>query len=165
MLPLWMLKDLKVQKYQKVGLAFIFSLATVCVVLDIVRTAEALASNQALYTILEINFVVIISCLPTYRVLLNFGKGSTKSSPSGYGSTRKSSVLSLKLPRGLSSWKRMDNSNSPKSEKITSLPPREADLESGIELGVKGSKSSAANSEQELVEPLDLTQGRSGRYR
>jgi hypothetical protein len=68
-LPLWILKDLKMSMKQKLGLAFIFCLATICIALDIVRVVEALGSNQALYTILEINFVVIICCLPTYRAL------------------------------------------------------------------------------------------------
>ena len=70
-LPLWRLKDLQVGKAQKASLAFIFSFAFVCVALDILRTVEAVANNPALYTVLEINFVVIISCLPTYRAVLN----------------------------------------------------------------------------------------------
>lgn len=69
-LPLYMLKDLKMNIKQKVSLALMFSLAIFCVALDILRVVEAVASNQALYTVLEINMVVIISCLPTYRSLL-----------------------------------------------------------------------------------------------
>ena len=69
-LPFWMLRDLKVSMPQKLGLAFLFSFAIVCVALDIVRVVEAISQNQALYTVIEINFVVIISCLPTYRALL-----------------------------------------------------------------------------------------------
>lgn len=81
-LPFWMLKDLKITKYQKLGLAFIFSLAGFCVALDIARTVQAVAQNQALYTILEINFAVIISCLPTYRALLNISQQRTSYRPS-----------------------------------------------------------------------------------
>ena len=77
-----MLKDLKISISQKVGLAFIFSLAIVCVALDIVRVIEAVKLNQALYTIIEINFVVIISCLPTYRALLGIGQRRKSSRPS-----------------------------------------------------------------------------------
>ena len=66
-----MLKDLKVGTPQKLGLAFIFSFATVCIALDIVRVVEAVSQHQALYTVIEINLVVVISCLPTYRTLLN----------------------------------------------------------------------------------------------
>ena len=81
-LPIWMLKDLKISISQKVALAFIFSLAIVCVALDIVRVIEAVKQNQALYTIIEINFVVIISCLPTYRALLGIGQRRKSSRPS-----------------------------------------------------------------------------------
>ena len=73
-LPLWMVKRLKISTGQKLGLAFIFSLATVCVVFEILRTVEALRHEQALYTILEVNFFVIISCLPTFRALLNIDR-------------------------------------------------------------------------------------------
>ena len=82
-LPIWMLKDLKISMAQKIGLAFIFSLAIVCVALDIIRVIEAVKQNQALYTIIEINFVVIISCLPTYRALLGIGQRRKSSRPSG----------------------------------------------------------------------------------
>ena len=77
-----MLKDLKITKYQKLGLALIFSLAGFCVTLDIVRTVQAIAGKQTLYTILETNCVVIISCLPTYRALLNIGQQRTSYRPS-----------------------------------------------------------------------------------
>lgn len=73
-LPFWMIRDLKIRMSQKLGLAFIFSFAIVCVALDIVRVVEAVSQNQALYTIIEINLVVIISCLPTYRTLLGIGQ-------------------------------------------------------------------------------------------
>ena len=81
-LPFWMLRDLKISIPQKIGLVFIFSLAIVCVALDIVRVVEAVNQNQALYTIIEINFVVIISCLPTYRALLGMGRRRKLSRPS-----------------------------------------------------------------------------------
>lgn len=73
-LPYWMLRDLKIGIYKKLGLAFIFSFAIVCVALDIVRVVEAISQNQALYNIIEINLVVVISCLPTYRTLLGVQK-------------------------------------------------------------------------------------------
>lgn len=81
-LPLWMLKDLKIRSRQKIGLAFIFSLATFIVALDILRTVQAAAGKQALYTILEINFAVIVSCLPTYRALLAIGQKRTSNKAS-----------------------------------------------------------------------------------
>lgn len=88
-LPWWMIKDLNVNKAQKIGLALIFSVATVCVVLDIVRTVEAVSQHQALYTILEINFVVIMSCLPTYRALMTiFQRHKSSRRPSGSSAWR-----------------------------------------------------------------------------
>lgn len=82
-LPLWMLRELKIGVSQKLGLALIFSFAIVCVALDIVRVVEALSQNQALYTIIEINLVVVISCLPTYRTLLSI-RQRNKSSRQSY---------------------------------------------------------------------------------
>ena len=76
-----MIKDLKIIRPQKIGLAFIFSFALVCVALDIVRTVEAVAQHQALYTIIEINLVVIISCLPIYRTLLNIFERTKSTRP------------------------------------------------------------------------------------
>ena len=77
-----MLKGLKISTVQKIALGFVFSLAIVCVVLDIVRVIEAVVQNQALYTIIEINFVVIISCLPTYRALVGMKKRKESQRPS-----------------------------------------------------------------------------------
>jgi hypothetical protein len=92
-LPLWMIRDLRMKARQKIALAFIFSLATFCIALDILRVVEALASNQNLYTVLEINMVVIISCLPTYGTLLTIRDRirGRKASYSGYpGGSRRS---------------------------------------------------------------------------
>ncbi|KAK4691594.1 hypothetical protein P7C71_g5434, partial [Lecanoromycetidae sp. Uapishka_2] len=82
-LPFWMLKDLKIDRSQKIGLGLIFSVALVCVALDIVRTVEAVAQHQALYTIIEINLVVIMSCLPAYRALLTIFQRRKASRPKG----------------------------------------------------------------------------------
>ena len=73
-LPFWMLGDLKITMPQKLGLAIIFSVAFVCIALDIVRVVEAISQHQALYTVIEINLVVVISCLPTYRTLIGVRK-------------------------------------------------------------------------------------------
>ena len=78
---------------QKLGLASIFSFATVVITLDILRTVEAIGFSQALFTIVETNFAVIIYCLPTYRALLNLKQiklGSSKKS-SRYGDWSRSS--------------------------------------------------------------------------
>ena len=98
-LPLWMLRTLQLQKRQKTGLAFVFSLATFTVILDILRTAMAVQQQQALYTVLEINFAVVVSCLPTFQALLVLHR-RLRSAPtpyysgsgSGSGGRRKSSL-------------------------------------------------------------------------
>ena len=138
-----MLKDLKIQKLQKLGLGFIFSFAIVCIAFDILRTVQAVAQNQALYTILEINFVVIISCLPTYRALLNLGQ------------TRKST-----RPSQLSSWKATGNSLPLRSQDGDGKPLR-GDLESGTEMSSRGIQVTkgftVSNGERDpyALEPLD----------
>lgn len=100
-LPLWMIKDLKITRSQKIGLALIFSLAGFCVVFDIVRTVESLAQQQALYTVLEINLFVIVSCLPTYRALLNIGR-----------------QLSSNRPTKLSNWTTIENGKSKEGSEL-----------------------------------------------
>lgn len=83
-----MLKGLHLRLAQKLGLALVFSFALVVVALDILRTVEAIYLNQAIFTILETNFAVIICCLPSYRIMLNIKRmrlGSSRGR-SGYGS-------------------------------------------------------------------------------
>lgn len=99
-LPLWMLKNLKIRPRQKVGLALIFSLAIFIVALDILRTAQAAAGNQALYTVLEINFAVIVSCLPTYRALLTIGQKRTTNKASKMSSYARKSMGNGRAFRG-----------------------------------------------------------------
>ena len=95
-LPLWMVKDLNINVKQKLGMVFIFSLALFCIALDILRTVEALAANQALYTVLEINMVVIIDCLPTYSTILSWRRRRMELKRKGqsymYGSGRTDSA-------------------------------------------------------------------------
>ena len=130
-----MLKDLKIKLAQKIGLAFVFSLATICVVLDIVRTVEAIDSNQALYTVLEINFVVIVSCLPTYRALLNLGQAGRSRKPSQYSSGSRLSAFSpWRRPSVFSSWKKMENGSWSNGQGRPNHHPSRDDLEDGIEL-------------------------------
>ena len=64
-LPLWMLHGLQIAPSQKIGIAFIFSLAFACFVLCIMISIESLNQDRALYTILAVNLNVIASCLPT----------------------------------------------------------------------------------------------------
>lgn len=125
-LPLWMIKDLKITLPQKIGLIFIFCLAFVCIALDILRVVEAVAHHEALYTIIEINFVVIISCLPTYRALLGINKRRKSTAASG----SKSRTLS-----GSHAWRSIDRGVASESEDKQPIRSKEA---SDIEMGGKG---------------------------
>ncbi len=125
-LPLWMIKDLKITLPQKIGLIFIFCLAFVCIALDILRVVEAVALNQALYTIIEINFVVIISCLPTYRALLGINKRRKSTAASG----SRSRTLS-----GSHAWRSIDRGVASESEDKQPIRSKEA---SDIEMGRNG---------------------------
>ena len=68
-LPIWMLKDLKISISQKVGLAFIFSLAIVCVALDIVRVIEAVKQIKHFTPLLR---STSLSSFPAYQHTAHF---------------------------------------------------------------------------------------------
>ncbi|MCJ1478831.1 hypothetical protein MMC13_007515 [Lambiella insularis] len=112
-LPLWMLHRMKLRPLQRAGLAFVFSFATVIVAIDILRTAESIAGNQVLYIILEINFSVIIACLPTFRALFNlkgardYSRNTSRFRGSGLDLGRKFSNWSIPSM----SWKSRSNSS------------------------------------------------------
>ena len=134
-LPLWQLKELHVKLRQKIALAFVFSVALICVILDIVRTVEAIHSNQALYTVLEINFVVIVSCFPTYRALLSLGQQERSRKPSQYSSGSRPSVFSSwRRPSVFSSWKKMENAAWSNGQGRSGSRPDANDVENGIEM-------------------------------
>ncbi|KAF2727298.1 hypothetical protein EJ04DRAFT_505926 [Polyplosphaeria fusca] len=73
-LPLFMLPHIKIRRSQKIGLGFIFCICFVTIGLEILRVIQTLPGgifgNTILYGILESNFSVIVSCIPTYRSLL-----------------------------------------------------------------------------------------------
>jgi len=77
-LPLWMIYQLKLRTSHKIGLAFVFTLAFVDIVFDILRTIYTVNGGalalDTLWDILEPTIAVIISCLPTYTVLLKSSK-------------------------------------------------------------------------------------------
>ena len=79
-LPLVMIARIQTRLSQKLGLAVVFSVAIVAVVLDILRTVKTLKggafSYSILYSVIESAFTVIVSCLPAYRVMLGL-KGRT----------------------------------------------------------------------------------------
>ena len=167
-LPLWQLKQLRVKLSQKIALAFVFSVAMICVILDIVRTVEAIDSNQALYTVLEINFVVIIFCLPTYRALLSLGQQERSRKPSQYSSGSRPSVFSSwrrpsmpaswRRPSVLSSWKKMENGAWSNGQARSGSGPDANDLENGIEMNphvIRTSKGFVVS--EELRDPFAMS--------
>ena len=91
-LPMRILWSLHITRRQKFALASVFSLATVVIIFAIVRavetlstlTPEALASLEGsdpisltLFSALESQIAVIVSCLPTFRVLILGASGNT----------------------------------------------------------------------------------------
>ncbi|MCJ1397191.1 hypothetical protein MMC11_000383 [Xylographa trunciseda] len=162
-LPLWMLKGLKMKISQKLGLIFVFSFALLIVALDILRTVEAISGNQILYTILEINFAVIISCLPTFRSLLNV-KQTRKSSRSGAGSSRQLSNWSRsKGSKKFSNISNLSNLNAQGDRRFSKISdddrPLRDDLESAVSFpanSIQYSKGFAVTNEQIEPETLEL---------
>ncbi|KAI9839027.1 MAG: hypothetical protein M1837_002281 [Sclerophora amabilis] len=96
-LPLRILCTLRITTRQKIGLAGLFSLAIIIITFAIVRAAKSsgtLVPNDisslvksdpttlTLYTILEATVAVIVSCLPTFRVLfVNHSDSNPANSP------------------------------------------------------------------------------------
>ena len=130
-MPFWMLKGLKITVAQKMALGFIFSLAIVCVVWDIVRVIEAVNQNQALYTIIEINLVVIISCLPTYRALLGMKKRRESRRPSGSYPWRSVDGAFAQSGHGKQSRLRGSDASEVRSDTMPIQGPQELDLMEG----------------------------------
>ena len=72
-LPLWMLWGLQMRTIQKISLSCVFLLAVIDIIFDTIRTAYTVRPGfPAPYTdfdALVVSIAVIISALPTYRVL------------------------------------------------------------------------------------------------
>ena len=70
-LPLWMLRTLHMRTSHKIGLAWIFSLGIIIIILDILRTVESIGSSPfsevAVYDIVENSMALIVSSISTYR--------------------------------------------------------------------------------------------------
>ncbi|PVH94103.1 hypothetical protein DM02DRAFT_540184 [Periconia macrospinosa] len=105
-LPISILRSLKMGIKQKLGLSFVFALVLIIVVLDILRTVYTLDQNlkegqdaNALWGVLEPSIAVIVCALPCYRGLLNFHTGTTQNN----------SKFSIGHP---SSWSRLFKSSS-----------------------------------------------------
>ena len=73
-LPLYMLKQLqKIPRAQKIGLASLFSIATIVIIFDILRAVYALGVGvvalDSVWDVLEPSIAVMVSALPIYRAL------------------------------------------------------------------------------------------------
>ncbi|MCJ1247924.1 hypothetical protein MMC30_005139 [Trapelia coarctata] len=128
-LPIWMIKDLKVSMRQKLGLVFVFSIATVIVVLEIIRTIESLNLNIVLMVTLEINLAVIVSCLPTYRALLCLGQQRHPSRTTKYKKPPKVSWL-----RSISSGPTKVKSDNSDHSDTTQLTPESIYVTKGYKI-------------------------------
>ena len=96
-LPLRILWNLRITRRQKLGLATIFSLATIVIIFAVVRAVEtsstltpsALVSlnggdpiSLTLFSTLESTIAVIVSCLPTFRVFILGHQNNSNNRPS-----------------------------------------------------------------------------------
>ena len=81
-LPMCFLQGLKLQIGKKIGVASLFSLGLVVIVIDAIRLATGdgggVVSQASLYNALEPSIAVLVSCLPTYRSLFRSEPGSSK---------------------------------------------------------------------------------------
>ncbi|KAL8872274.1 MAG: hypothetical protein Q9174_002070 [Haloplaca sp. 1 TL-2023] len=73
-LPWYVIRRVQISRAKKLGLVAIFSVVLITIACDILRTIKSIDqgafSDSALYTFLEVTLAVIVSTLPTYRVLL-----------------------------------------------------------------------------------------------
>ena len=77
-LPIYMLRSIQIPRRQKIGLGIIFSLGTIIIMFEILRFLEFLPATDSgssltmpvLWSVLETNVAIVVSCLPVYRTLL-----------------------------------------------------------------------------------------------
>lgn len=100
LLPLGILRKLRIRKTQKLGLVLVFSVCLLTIALELFRFVRNITgdetTNNVLYAVINANLVVIISCTPTYRSLWKLWQksrpktASATSSSEGYARPRKS---------------------------------------------------------------------------
>ena len=100
LLPLGMLRKLRVRKTQKLGLVLVFSVCLLTIALELFRFVRNLTgddtTNNVLYAVINANLTIIVSCTPTYRSLWKLWQksrakiSSDTSSSEGYARPRKS---------------------------------------------------------------------------
>ena len=87
-LPLWMIRGLKMRTKKRIGLACLFSLALIVIALDCFRIAfgdgGGIISLACLWDVLEPSIAVIVSALITYRALFPSAGKSSKRKPRVY---------------------------------------------------------------------------------
>lgn len=103
LLPLHLLRKLRVRPQQKFGLAVIFSLGTIIIAFAFVRLAQVTKATSnpdpatladgpvllSMWSHIESSVSLIVATLPAFRYLLNSNAGRTRSGPSAppaYGS-------------------------------------------------------------------------------
>ena len=77
-LPIYMLRSIQIPFRQKIGLGIIFGLGTIIIMFEILRFLEFLPATDGgdsltmpvLWSVLETNVAIVVSCLPIYRTLL-----------------------------------------------------------------------------------------------
>lgn len=100
LLPLGILRKLRIRKTQKLGLVLVFSVCLLTIALELFRFVRNLTgdetTNNVLYAVINANLTIIISCTPTYRSLWKLWQksrsklSSDESSSEGYARPRKS---------------------------------------------------------------------------
>lgn len=87
LLPLGMLRNLKIRKTQKLGLLLVFSVCLLTIALELFRFVRNITgdrtTNNVLYAVVNANLTVMISCTPTYRSLWTLWQRSRSRASSG----------------------------------------------------------------------------------
>lgn len=101
LLPLGILRKLRIAKTQKLGLVLVFAVSLLTIALELFRFVRNITgdetTNNVLYAVINANLTVIISCTPTYRSLWKLWQKSrpktasaTSSEEGAYARPRKS---------------------------------------------------------------------------
>ena len=86
-LPLGMLRTIRMRLSQKIGLSVLFSLAGISIIFDIIRTSYTANESgddtiyrNVIFNMVELASAVIVSCLIVYRMLLGSAAQKTRAS-------------------------------------------------------------------------------------
>jgi hypothetical protein len=78
-LPIWVLRTIQIPRKQKFGLGILFSLGIIIIAFELFRFFEFLPLTDGggsltmpiIWSVLETNIAIVVSCLPIYRTLLD----------------------------------------------------------------------------------------------